>query len=516
MPLDVPPVTPSEIHHLLLTNDEPLDVEYDIVRGILATAEPALSDLDTEIARLEAALECAHRQRRELQKFIHEHKAILTPFRRLPPEIIAKIILHVYHYQDWPRAAVTLDTSRGLWIFTRISRVWRDVALSFPKLWSYLRLDTARPSDRRLEILKVVLGHSQDLPLSFAFWDYYPHISPKRLDILIRESHRWEDVKISIFFPGSITQLNALKGNLPCLRQLHLSIRIFSIADVRSEDVPPLDGFEVAPLLRSLIIDRDIDVNLSLPWTQLTDFNERYTHRPLSQLSKINLTTGTGVDSSGSAAQSNSNTPILLPRLRIINAQNTSALDFVTVPALEHLHIDVKHFGSSITSVSSLFRRSQCALKSLMVGEMDGSSLVDMLRLVPTLTSLRVWGASYDRTLISALTAMKTSNTLLLLPNLTALEMVVSTEMRDGDGDDADFDNEAFMRMVESRWWSHGSCLKKFFFSVYFGDDSTERISSQTVMRCEELRRDGLELVIEARLEESSASLGDAIFKRAA
>ncbi|KAJ7871016.1 hypothetical protein B0H13DRAFT_1458000, partial [Mycena leptocephala] len=62
---------------------------------------------------------------------------ILSPLRRVPPEVLAEIF-------SWTVPAVTntsnpdpgkVDVAAGPWVLTYVSSLWRAVAVSNPLLW---------------------------------------------------------------------------------------------------------------------------------------------------------------------------------------------------------------------------------------------------------------------------------------------------------------------------------------------------------------------------------------------
>jgi len=71
----------------------------------------------------------------QLLKFIKVHKALLSPLRYLPSEILQEIFLHYanHRYADgWIRG---VQVSTMPWYLGHISHRWRNIALSFPSLW---------------------------------------------------------------------------------------------------------------------------------------------------------------------------------------------------------------------------------------------------------------------------------------------------------------------------------------------------------------------------------------------
>ncbi|KAF8196903.1 hypothetical protein K438DRAFT_1585606, partial [Mycena galopus ATCC 62051] len=61
---------------------------------------------------------------------IYQHQAILSPVRRIPPELICEIYA-------WTWASCKSDYSRHEppWFLGQICRSWRHFALSYPPLW---------------------------------------------------------------------------------------------------------------------------------------------------------------------------------------------------------------------------------------------------------------------------------------------------------------------------------------------------------------------------------------------
>ncbi|KAJ6557566.1 hypothetical protein B0H19DRAFT_898910, partial [Mycena capillaripes] len=66
-------------------------------------------------------------------------RAVLSPLRRMPPEILGCIFLVTL--PKTVDAAWSHTRTGSPWIFTRVSSRWREVAISTPSLWSRVVID---------------------------------------------------------------------------------------------------------------------------------------------------------------------------------------------------------------------------------------------------------------------------------------------------------------------------------------------------------------------------------------
>ncbi|KAF8957587.1 hypothetical protein BDZ97DRAFT_102042 [Flammula alnicola] len=99
---------------------------------------------------------------------------ILSPIRRLPPEILGEIFLV---YRVVSGRPVSLRTSPAA-VLSQVCRSWRQTAISLPPLWDTLRVDytlastLSRPQNQRpLRICRIMdlwFERSNPLPLDFS------------------------------------------------------------------------------------------------------------------------------------------------------------------------------------------------------------------------------------------------------------------------------------------------------------------------------------------------------------
>ncbi|KAJ7312425.1 hypothetical protein DFH08DRAFT_791395 [Mycena albidolilacea] len=79
-------------HSTLLNSNEPPDEsEFLFVRSVVSGAEASLAGLDAEIANLQANLKRLEEERAALFSYQTRNRAILSPLRRIPPELLREI-----------------------------------------------------------------------------------------------------------------------------------------------------------------------------------------------------------------------------------------------------------------------------------------------------------------------------------------------------------------------------------------------------------------------------------------
>ncbi|KAF8961822.1 hypothetical protein BDZ97DRAFT_1663569, partial [Flammula alnicola] len=116
----------------LLQNNEPLSeaITHEIME-LLAEPSQELLETEAEIQRLEAQLEALKEKRLRLQTSIDAYAPILSPARRLPPDVLCEIFYHCLPTHRNP----IMSASEAPVLLTRVCNSWRSIALSFPHIW---------------------------------------------------------------------------------------------------------------------------------------------------------------------------------------------------------------------------------------------------------------------------------------------------------------------------------------------------------------------------------------------
>ncbi|KAK7048998.1 hypothetical protein R3P38DRAFT_2872392 [Favolaschia claudopus] len=132
----------------------------------------SLTELRRHIDELAAAIEA---QKTVLQDLVAQHKQarnrlnlFLDPMARLPLEIQSHIFLYVpsqISYRN-PGNMPYPNPSLPPVVFLSVCRLWRDIALSTPKLWNKLELNGLPRPPNYLKFCNIWLKYARTLPLS--------------------------------------------------------------------------------------------------------------------------------------------------------------------------------------------------------------------------------------------------------------------------------------------------------------------------------------------------------------
>jgi hypothetical protein len=237
-------------------------------RKILAQQQCKLEQLSGKLKEATVTLAKLVAEEAEVKRIHDACRSLLSPIRRLPPELLGIIFVYCL-----PGVLFVRPTkSEAPLLLTRICASWRAIAFSIPELWSSLNVVyhiTGRGKDRSKFIDNVIapsmgcwLSRSGSLPLSISI----DGIAMKQsiLDVLFRHSAHCRRLQLKSVQP--CPGLRIPDGHFLILEQLHLHgivqtgyfMSSFASApklyEVSWEDGPHSDG--PAP-------------PLSLPWAQL-------------------------------------------------------------------------------------------------------------------------------------------------------------------------------------------------------------------------------------------------------
>src|ERR1700733_2837484 len=92
----------SEVAHLLHTNNVPTEEQVRQTASITSRFETYVSLLEAKIAAAQADLDNQLRQRSDAQEHLEAHKALLSPARRLPTDIVTEIFFRCLPTDRYP------------------------------------------------------------------------------------------------------------------------------------------------------------------------------------------------------------------------------------------------------------------------------------------------------------------------------------------------------------------------------------------------------------------------------
>jgi hypothetical protein len=125
----------SPLADKLHTNYVPSDAELELLLAFLVEPKNELARIDAQINELMV-------ERSSLSATIDAHKALISPMRRVPEDILCEVFIACL-----PTAHNALiDADEAPMLLGRIFRHWRAVAYSTPRLWASLHVPVVCPS----------------------------------------------------------------------------------------------------------------------------------------------------------------------------------------------------------------------------------------------------------------------------------------------------------------------------------------------------------------------------------
>ena len=332
----------SPVRHLMKSNIAPSDSEINTIRALITNAEGRIKELHPCCPLRNQASQTTASKR---LKFIEAHKAILSPVRLLPTEILEEIF---FYYADSVKAryqspyACCKEKIAGMpWRLGHICHRWRKVALSLASLWDdipkYVINDKSSANLRALNYLMRRSAASCTLKLQIFCRPSGPFLEHGIAKEIVLRSEAIEKLHLDINY-RTLKLFQGLKGHLPNLRTLRLYLYKPEFG------VQNLDMFEVAPALRQVGLTGDtLFYKVLLPWSQITHFeDESRNHGPpyvpllsLGSMTCLHINRYSFVESNPASYYQ----PITLPNLhtlRVIIFQDTSDIGSIGL-FLEHL-----------------------------------------------------------------------------------------------------------------------------------------------------------------------------------
>ena len=296
----------NEAHQFLVSNQPSGDVESNAIQTIISEKESELdrlrsrvanvqdemvtllemensaddTDYGAEVERCQTLLNHLVRDRDEASNILEKHHALLSPVRRLPPEVLCEIFLHCLP----DKAFVTPAPLEPPLLLASVCSMWRSISLSTAGLWSSIAINITDAEVRpHKDLIALWVGRSGSHPLSFQILgelkkdENLPvlgrNIAPSLLHVFIPHHTRWRKIHLEYNGWGMETGLTGIPDNttFPLLEDVYLE---------RATWFDPRDAkrvasiIQAAPRLRSLSwISFTGYSDLNIPWPQLTLLN---------------------------------------------------------------------------------------------------------------------------------------------------------------------------------------------------------------------------------------------------
>ncbi|KAJ6508592.1 hypothetical protein C8R45DRAFT_1208234 [Mycena sanguinolenta] len=259
----------SPFTNRLNTNYVPSPSEILEIRSLLVDPIEEIACIDAQIAEMELALTQLREKRALLREPIDTHKALISPMRLIPQDILLEIFFACLPSEH----NAIIDPTEAPLLLGRVSRHWRSVAYSTPMLWSSIYipsldyLDTPPHIFRRFEeIIQAWLERSATCSLSVSLFDCINRVTPdfekhSLAPQILAVSERLRHLALS----GDAELLRSIlelgPGNLPLLKTFRMKLN----------QTPSSTNIFELPTLEDVALAMPTDpLSLPLRWSKLT------------------------------------------------------------------------------------------------------------------------------------------------------------------------------------------------------------------------------------------------------
>jgi len=393
---------------------------------------------DARIAELEATLREVTKKRTELHNMGSAHEALVSPLRRVPPEILQLIFVWCLPQNH----NSVMHASEAPVLLGRVCSEWRRISLATPEVWASLHIvppnvnfsnpgSSAARFERKRELVKMWLERSGACPLSISLvWfagdsEEEVKLCASLLEVLVPMCGRWRMLDFQVPLKMFTPFIGLTVEDVPLLEGMSLMDNRTPLDTVAVDRWPESLTFaESATKLRNFTLTFfSGGIRLpSIPWPQLTTLYLESNIAFFFTDSREMLNTLSGCANLQSCtlkfplshtallpAYKKLDSPIVLPQLQILcvdgdqHLHNTfhmsNTLTNLCAPKLRKLEIlgrSGRPEGSiapePLGSVRTLLQRSKCPLERLNVESMTmlPDEFVACLRLIPSLVELVV------------------------------------------------------------------------------------------------------------------------------
>jgi hypothetical protein len=395
---DIPhlPFDTSVLPHRDLTTSSD-HVPHRVIQSIRACMQEhdlKVSQLDKLLGAIDKARELVISRHAEHASLAKAYRGALSPLRNFPAELLEQIfLLCVGSVYD------SLSPGNPPWVFGKVCRRWRSVALSSPRLWSVIpalnsgtKFHTPFKTPERItmksnfhvELLSTSLRLSRTLPLHLDFSIHPGDVNGRpMLDVISSHLHRCRSLAVTtdtIYLP----LLNqAFQNKSPTLHCVTISIVGSTIELARCDSLSSLQHLSNIRVLGINVHSKDISaVNtgpfisswLKITWSNLTTFSGhgiqmQYVTDLLHNAPSLIKCSFTDLLPLNDATCFTVVKHTSLRSFEFIVWQDfdipAGLWDFLTLPFLVELSIPVDDNRITVDSLVSFFLRSSCSLSTL-------------------------------------------------------------------------------------------------------------------------------------------------------
>ncbi|KAF8209950.1 hypothetical protein K438DRAFT_2012093 [Mycena galopus ATCC 62051] len=238
---------------LLNSNEAPEPFDVGVIQAAISAVDKRLAFLSQENLAEETP---QNPEWTSLLIYRARNRAVLSPLRRVPPEILGGVFL-----PKTADAACTDIRSGSPWVFTHVSSRRREVAISTPSLWSRIVVDCHKCLSYSLSAVKARMQRANTLRIYFYGATRFRSSVSEATEMfkyLPEHSSRWTELTIGVT-TSLLPLLAALHRHLPVLHRLWIQW------DSAKSQLAQIDCFQAAPGLRDVTIYNDSTSNIKGP-----------------------------------------------------------------------------------------------------------------------------------------------------------------------------------------------------------------------------------------------------------
>ncbi|PBK66890.1 hypothetical protein ARMSODRAFT_330237 [Armillaria solidipes] len=396
---------------LLRNNEPPTGSMIGPLRSSALRVSATIDEIQAEILRTSDFLKALQDKRRHLQLIEEDYKAVLSPVRRVPSEVLAEIFYACSGNEKSEWGYNVFHVKAGPWVLSRVCRLWRQVSRSLcPSSWATFSVPVLQKLRKDpISLLKAALSHCGNRRLKFIFhgprWDSRDvdmevrRTSKSLFQILLSLSHRWKSVDLDIT-QELFQLLPSVRGKVSCLETC-----IISTGPITES----FNALEFAPNLKCLTFKglRDCLLPVPVSTSNLVKFSDDRATDYFGHLHQMYLDIVRGSPSLEEfevrhQGQAEGDLPVATPRiihptLYTLAIREGSFMRSLELPELESVDIqknspevgDRSTFPDVLPALHDLIIRSRCSLTYLSIADtVLDDNIISILSLSPQLAYL--------------------------------------------------------------------------------------------------------------------------------
>ncbi|KAK0192940.1 hypothetical protein F5146DRAFT_524348 [Armillaria mellea] len=428
----------SQVSGILRATLPLLDTDHGWILQNIEDLQQQISVYDALLHRIDEVRSEMQLRRDAVQKSMAAYSSTLAPIRRLPVDILRTVFREIQFLQWWDgnpkpytpqsdwKEPPALDFFQGPWALSQVCGAWRDIVLSYPRLWSYIVLrfrEFHSIETNTVLALKAMISRSAEHPLDIVFElddDHDEYAAVPALSVILEESHRWRSMHLQISLP-LLERLKVVRGKIPRLESLTMKMSYIpqSSRGELPEDVRSV--FVEAPCLRKVALHDTHGLgDFMFPHhiTHLAACVDNVSNLQVYQsLIECHLKTDENMDHDIFLLHH-----IHLPKVQRLTVSSPSILPHLRLPSLDDLSMtgdkNSPDVYADVMMVNDFIYRSRCPLTRFTIDNFVGQAFIEgTLLLMDTLVSLDVRLIQNEKIILDALASVG------FLPNLQHLTL---------------------------------------------------------------------------------------------